>query len=186
MGKRKSNQLEGPFIAHALEMRLSPAWRAASSEVRLLLDRLEVEHAANGGAQNGQLVVTYDQFAEWGLRRASVAAALREAVALGFVEVTRRGRRAYGGAKVPSTYRLTYIAGRRASPSPTNEWRRLKTLDEARAALSASSLPPKRSRLEPEIRNAGRAGAPETGRAGASENAFFPDAPVSLLARTHG
>jgi hypothetical protein len=66
MGKRKSNQLEGPFIAHALEMRLSPAWRAASSEVRLLLDRLEVEHAANGGAQNGQLVVTYDQFAEWG------------------------------------------------------------------------------------------------------------------------
>lgn len=85
----------------------------------------------HGGADNGKLVVTYDQFEAQGIARRSIAPALRECVALGFVEITRQGGLSYGGARVPSAYRLTYVSGTKKSPTPTHEWRRFKTRDEA-------------------------------------------------------
>ncbi|MFX9551949.1 hypothetical protein ABTO49_20345, partial [Acinetobacter baumannii] len=64
----------------------------AVAVARRILDRLEVEIAHHRGTDNGKLPTTFDQFAEYGMSRRLVAPAIREAVTLGFVEVTERGR----------------------------------------------------------------------------------------------
>jgi len=124
MSGRRGNKLSGQFIAHTRAMRESAAWRALPDNARRVLDRLELEHMAHGGAANGKLVCTYTDFAKWGIRRRSIPLAIRQAVALGFLEVTRRGYITSGDFKAPSTYRLTYVFGAdsRLDGSPTNEW----------------------------------------------------------------
>ena len=70
----------------------SPAWRALSLSARRILDRLEIEMADHGGTDNGKLPATYDDFERYGLHRHAIAPAIREAVALGFLEITQPGR----------------------------------------------------------------------------------------------
>jgi hypothetical protein len=116
MSRRKKNVLIGPFVSHSLKMRVSPAWRHLSDNARRLLSRLEVEHMSHGGARNGNLPCTYSDFERAGLRRASVARAIREAEALGFLEVTERGGRSISEFRRPSTYRLTMCPGAAQAP----------------------------------------------------------------------
>lgn len=59
---KKHQQIAGQFIPHRVEMLESPAWRALSFVARRILDRLEIEHAGHGGAENGRLICTYDDF----------------------------------------------------------------------------------------------------------------------------
>jgi hypothetical protein len=61
--KRKSN---GALVMHMVAMIGSPAWRAPKLAARLFLDRLKIEYAQHGGKGNGQLEVSYDQFATTG------------------------------------------------------------------------------------------------------------------------
>lgn len=138
--RRKVSKIGGAFIAHSLEMRRSPAWRLLPDNARRVLDRLEVEHMSKGGEQNGALICTYDDFATAGIRRKSVALAIRQAQALGFLAVVR-GYRTAGADRAPSLYRLTYVYGTEGSPDPTNDWRRFATVVDAGAALLRADLP---------------------------------------------
>jgi hypothetical protein len=116
----------------------SPAWRYLPNNARRVLERLELEHLEHGGAENGKLICTYDDFAAAGLRRASIALAIRQCVALGFVAITRRGKRAIAEYRVPAMYRLTHVLNRYADGGrrePTHEWRSIKTDDDALLAL---------------------------------------------------
>jgi hypothetical protein len=88
--KRRTPIGEG-WVAYPLSMVESPAFRALGISAIRVMHRLEVEHMHHGGAENGRLQVTFDQFEEWGLDRKAIAPAIRELVALGFVEVTQRG-----------------------------------------------------------------------------------------------
>ena len=97
----------------------SPAMRVLSLSARRLLDRLEIELAAHAGGENGQLPLTYADLEEHGLDRHAIAPAIREAVALGFVEVTVRGRAGNAEFRAPSKYRLTYL-GLTTRVQPTN------------------------------------------------------------------
>jgi hypothetical protein len=128
------NSINGQFIAHRRSMRESPAWRALPDNARRVLDRLELEHMAHSGKQNGRLQCTYDDFERAGLRRRSITLAIRQCVALGFIEVTRGGYKTAGDVRVPSLYRLTYPlnADARRQGLPTDEW--AKVADEAMAA----------------------------------------------------
>lgn len=137
MAKRRKLDLDGPFVLHSLEMRESPAWRALSDTARRVLDRLEVEHINHGGAENGSLVCTYDDFCKAGIRRKSISRAIRECVALGFLEVTQQGGLVRADIRRPSNYRLTYVNGRHKSPDPTHEWRKLVTEEQASAIVIA-------------------------------------------------
>jgi hypothetical protein len=123
------------YLATSLEMRVSPAWRGAPDDCRRVLDRLEVEHLRHRLQQNGALVCLYDDFVEWGVRRAAVRLAIEQAVALGFLEITRRGYPARMEVRVPSLYRLTYVKSFQNTPAPTDEWRNLKSAEEVRQAL---------------------------------------------------
>jgi hypothetical protein len=70
-----------------------------------------------------------------GIRRASIPLGIRQCVCLGLVEVTQQGHRSSAGFHTPSTYRLTYLNGCGQSPPPTDEWRLIRSPDEAQAAL---------------------------------------------------
>ena len=124
------------FVWFTREMVESPAWRAMSQNARLVVDRVCVEHMAHGGGQNGSLPVTYDDFQRTGIRRGSIRRAIAEALALGFVEMTRKGTRGYGDwAGAPSLFRLAWLPTSENGPA-TIRWRRFETLAAAEAAAA--------------------------------------------------
>jgi hypothetical protein len=90
---RRKNKISGQFSVRLIEMLESPAYRALSVSAHRAISRIEIELAAHGGNDNGKLPVTYQDFIDYGiLHRESIAPALREAEALGFIECTKRGR----------------------------------------------------------------------------------------------
>ena len=103
------------------ELLASPAWRLRSINAAQLIDFLLIEHRNHAGRENGNLMATYDQLEEYGLTRSEIKAAILEACFLGLVKVTYEGGR-YAGNNQPSTYGLTFYAGRDGSPA-TNEWK---------------------------------------------------------------
>ena len=111
----------------------SPAWLAMSHQCRKLVDALMAEHADHGGLENGNLLVPYDTLQTRGIRRGNILNAIFEAEALGIVDPTR-GVRCYGSRKAPSRYRLTWL-GTPDGLTATNEWRSIKTDDEARTRV---------------------------------------------------
>src|SRR5262245_19581055 len=144
---KRRNRINGQFSVRLIEMLESPAYRQHSQSAHRIISRIEIELAHHGGNDNGKLPVTYDDFIEYGVHRHSIAAAIREAVALGFIEVTKRGRGGNAESRVPSLYRLTFAHDRNSRQSPpTHDWRKIKTPDEAAmAAQSARSASSPRS-----------------------------------------
>ena len=121
-------RIKEQFIAHPVTMLRSAAFRSFRLADLRILQRLEIEHASQGGKQNGDLTCTYSDFVEYGLRRASIPEAIRRLVHGGFLVVTEQGRQSYGDLRIPSRYRLTYLPtfadGRWVEP--THEWRPLE------------------------------------------------------------
>ena len=142
--RRKGNNTLKNFVAHSRELRESPAWRALPDNARRLLDRLELEHMLHGGAENGRLPVTYSDFEGAGLRRKSISLAIRQCVAFGFLEITRRGGRSISDIRPPSLYRLTYVHGRGGGGAPTDEWRKILTDEQAMAAFELGGSDPQK------------------------------------------
>ena len=137
--RRKSylrrNKFSGQFAGRLIAMLQSPAYRVLSLSAHRLLARIEIELAKHGGDDNGKLPATYEQFVEYGIHRHSIAPAIRECEALGFLEAEhgQAGNREY---RWPSMYRLTYHSVGRARP--TDEWRRISTIEEAKAIVRAA------------------------------------------------
>jgi hypothetical protein len=69
---------------------------------------------------------------------------LRELEALGFVEITERGRAGNGEFLAPNKFRLTYRHAGNAAP--TNEWRQIRPIEDAEAAARAARQPVKKNR----------------------------------------
>src|SRR5258708_6741679 len=135
--RRKINVIAGQFVPHRIAMLESAAWRTLSFTARRILDRIEIEHGRHGGVENGKLPVTYDDFAEFGIRRKAISSGLFELVTLGFLEITEKGRMAAAEFHVPSKYRLTYIFTRKPDGPPTDEWSKFTSDGEALAAVKA-------------------------------------------------
>ena len=121
----------------------SPAYRVLSVSAHGALSRIEVGHAHHGGEDNGKLPVTYEHFEEYGMDRHAIAPALRELVALGFIEVTEPGCAGNAGARQASLYRLTYRGSQGVLSDGSHEWRRITTMTEAKniAAVAGEALP---------------------------------------------
>jgi hypothetical protein len=144
---KRRNSIDGQFAAHTIDMIRSPAWSVLSLSARRVLDRIEIEHANHGGNENGRLPVTYDDFECYGIHRHSIAAAIRETVALGFVEITERGRAGNAEFRSPHKFRLTYFRVGRAPP--TNEWQRIESVEEAQAlAKAARRAAPQKTKVQ--------------------------------------
>jgi hypothetical protein len=149
-GQRRTNRytkIDGQFSAHLIEMLRSPAWRALSLSARRLLDRLEIEMADHGGTDNGELPATYDDFVSYGIHRHAIAPAIRECVALGFLEVTEPGRAGNAEWRRPNLFRLTYR--HTDNWKPTNEWEKIETDEHASAlARTARNARPRKTRSQ--------------------------------------
>jgi hypothetical protein len=144
-GERRARKIEGQFIARRLAMIESPAYQAASLSARRCLDRMEIEHLHHAGKENGKLPVTYEHFVEFGVSRRLIAKSIRELVALGFLEITRHGVAGNAEHRESNLFRLTYLHAERAKP--TDEWRRIKTTEEAeRIAKTARKSPGEKAR----------------------------------------
>jgi hypothetical protein len=123
----------GWSVALPRDLLHSPAWLAMSHQCRMLVDALMAEQADHGGVQNGNLKAPYDMLQARGMRRGTILNAVVEANALGIVH-SMRGRRAYGSRKVPSIYRLTWL-GTPDGLTPTNEWKAIKSEEDAKARI---------------------------------------------------
>jgi hypothetical protein len=146
LAKGRKTSYSGQFQGKLQEMLESPALYVLSRAAHAVLYRIEREFGCHGGVDNGKLPVTFDQFEECGLHRRSVAPAIRELEALGFIEVTERGCAGNAGHGKPNLFRLTYRPSEGAPSDGTHEWRRVKTMDEARRiATSARRTPPENS-----------------------------------------
>jgi hypothetical protein len=122
-----------PFITRWVKLLESSALRSLSRYGHLMLNRFEVEHCRNAGKENGYLVVTYDQFVEWGIPRRFIKPTITELVNAKLLIIEHRGR-GHGGRGDPSLYRLTYLKSKfvpaAGSPyflEPTNDWEKLET-----------------------------------------------------------
>jgi hypothetical protein len=144
----RRNRISGQWSARLIEMLESPAYRALSLSAHRVISRIEIELGHHGGNDNGKLPVTFNDFVDYGVDRAAVAPALREAEALGFIRLTERGHGGNSEFRKPNLFGLTFAHGRHAlSKPPTHEWRKIKTLEEAleiartaRAAKDSSAV----------------------------------------------
>jgi hypothetical protein len=118
----------------------SPAFCALSLTARRILDRLEIEIAHHGGHGNGKLAVTYAALEDYRIDRHAIAPALRELVALGFLEITEEGRAGNREYRRPAKYRLTYRPTGRARE--TNEWQHIVTTIEGAERLARAARKP--------------------------------------------
>jgi hypothetical protein len=144
---RRGNQIAGQFVAHPRQMIESMAWRVLSLAARKALERIEIEHMDHGGAENGKLPVTYADFERWDVHPNFVAPALRELVALGFIEIVKRGSRAAAGTRQASEYRLTFRPAWDApkNDTGTHDYLKIKTREAAEAIAAAA-----RKRADPQ------------------------------------
>ena len=116
----------------------SPANQVLSRAGHQVVSRIEIELAHHGGNDNGKLPVTAEQFIEYGVHHDSVAPAIREAEALGFIKVTERGRGGNAEHRSPNLFLLTFAHGRDSRSTPTHNWRQIKTLEEAKQIARAA------------------------------------------------
>jgi hypothetical protein len=145
MSKRRDAIAEN-WVAYPCSLIESPAMRVLSQAAVRVMHRLEVEHMHHGGAENGRLIVTRDQFVGWGIERNAIAPAIRELAALGFVEITEKGCAGNANQHKATQYRLTYVNSKNRE-QPTNEWRKIKTMDSAeRIAAMARAAKDQRAR----------------------------------------
>lgn len=123
------NRPKGPFVWFTRELLDSQAWREMPLAARRIVERVAIEHMSHDGTLNGALIVTYDDFEKFGVRRKSIAPAISKAVALGFLDVTGRGSRSYGIGHRPSTYGITWLPRCDGTPA-SNRWRQIKAAAE--------------------------------------------------------
>jgi hypothetical protein len=108
-----------------------------SLSARRILDRIEIENADHGGVDNGKLPVTFDDFVRYGIHRHAIAPAIREAVALGFLEVTETRRAGNAEWRKPNLFRLTYRETKHGAP--THEWKKIAAEEAEIIACAARS-----------------------------------------------
>ena len=146
---RRRNQIAGQFTALLTEMMLSPAWRVLSLAARRVLDRVSIEVRRHGGHQKNGVPVTYKDFEDYGIDHHSIAPAIREVVALGFLDIVRPGRGGNAEFRLPALYRATYEFA--VDCEPDHRWRRTTTMTKAKAVAAAARKQKPRgvSRLKP-------------------------------------
>jgi hypothetical protein len=121
------------------ELLESPALRILSRAAHLALLRIEIELRNHAGQANGKLIVTHEQFIEYGVRRHQVASALRELEALGPIIITVHGRGGNAEHREPNRFLLNYLCGAvDAHEQITNSWNRIQTMKEAGAIARAA------------------------------------------------
>jgi len=135
---RRRNSITEAWAARPIEMLESPAYRVLSLSAHCVLSRIEIEFAHHAGKENGRLVVTFDDFAVYGVRRHSIGPALLELGVLGFIAITEHGRMARAAEyRRPNKYQLLSRPKQKGIET-ISRWRQFKTMEEAETAVEAA------------------------------------------------
>jgi hypothetical protein len=118
---------QGGWIAISREFLESAAYRSLSVNGRKALDRLMIEHIGHGRTRNGKLIVTHEQFIDYGVTCDFVADALDELAYKGLLKMEKG--RAGNGTAHPTIYTLTFDGTHDGLPA-SNPWKRF-TMAEA-------------------------------------------------------
>ena len=136
MGSKRRNKISGSWAARSIEMMELPAYRILGLSAHRALSRIEVEFAHHGGQDNGKLPVTFDDFADYGIRRQSIGPALDELEALGFIKITEHGKMALAAEyRRPNKFLLMSRPPQKGVVSHDG-WCRFKTVEDAEAAVA--------------------------------------------------
>lgn len=141
------------------EMIESPAWRSLSELALKCLFRLAIEHMSHGGTENGRLHVTFDQFADNGIRRRSVSRAIQELIRFGWINRTAAGGGKHAAGRKPAAYALTWLPI--GEISATNDWKSISA--DGAAAITKDLVAmtrPKRNGPNGSRRSAGEGPSP--------------------------
>ena len=145
---------EGPYVVHRGKMLESDAYRSLGKTELKILARLEIELMRHRGTNNGRIICTYDDFAEYGIRRRSISRGLHNLCRVGLLVVTQRGRR--DALRNPHHYRLPYLVSHDEAGNiipPTDEWKkcRQKTKQNGHSAQKSrgESAPSTRGENDP-------------------------------------
>ena len=132
----RRNKITGQWAWLPREALESPAYRALSLSGHRVLARIQLEHLAHAGKENGKLPVTFRDFSEYGVHWNAIAPAIREVEAMGFIRVTQEGRSGNGEWRIPNMFALTHLPTI-DNPKPTEDWKRIKTAEEAEVLTKA-------------------------------------------------
>lgn len=152
---RKEWKVQGSFVPRRLEMLQSPAWQAAPRPMKDWLEVLEIEHMRHKGCANGHLFKSYTQFIAAGFNRNTVSEMSRVAEALGFVKVNRETGVGSRDLRDACAYTLTYLpTGAGRDVVPTDDWRRVKTAEQAERIVAEARSKRKKPTTEKQRRAA--------------------------------
>ncbi len=112
----------------SLELLESVAFCALGINARRALMRIVIEHIHHGLQENGALVVTHDNFYQYGIPKDAIAPALWEVRHFGLIRY-HKGRGGHG-IPWPTRFRLTWIGDWDGNP-PTNDWKGTSEADVA-------------------------------------------------------
>jgi hypothetical protein len=129
----RRNRISVTYTQLLNEMVRSPAWRVLSLSARRVLDRVQVELGDHGGKDSDRLPVSYDDFEKFGIDRHCIGPAIREAMALGFLNITRKGVAGNAEHRQVAYYQLTY-ARNADGIAESHDWRKFKTIAKAQEA----------------------------------------------------
>jgi hypothetical protein len=133
----RRNVLASHWASRPVELLRSPAFRVLSRAAHFALCRIEIELRQHGGHGNGKLIVTTDQFVEYGIHKRMVPAALRELEELGIICIPVRGRGGNAEHGQPHRFLLNYACGAVDALGENNSWRRVQTLAEAKKSRAS-------------------------------------------------
>jgi hypothetical protein len=128
----------------SISMLESPACRVLNLAERRVIDRIRIEFHRHGGQDNGKLPVTFRDFHEYGVRWNSIAPAIRGAQALGWIKVTKYGVASNSGFRTPTLFALTHLETNGGQDARTNDWKAIKTIEDAEAIVTAARKEPAR------------------------------------------
>jgi hypothetical protein len=150
----RRNTLSEFYSSRPVELLESPALRVLSRAAHLALLRIEIELRHHAGNNNGDLIVTKQQFVDFGIHHNILAPALRELDALGIIRV-QHGRGGNAEHHRPNRFLLNYLCGAvDAHGEVTNAWKRYKTLKEAEQIAAAARSAKDQARVSFGRRNA--------------------------------
>jgi hypothetical protein len=120
--KRNHPPEDQPWVWFTREMLESEAWHSAPTNTRRVVERVILEHMAHAGTMNGDLTVTYADFEKFGIRLGSIAGAIKDAAARGWIIITQKGRASRGEDRWPSNYALGWLPFRDGAAA-ANKWK---------------------------------------------------------------
>src|SRR5215470_6044835 len=171
--------ISGQFAPRLIEMLESPAYRVLSLSARRALDRIEIELAHHGGNDNGRLPITYSDFEAYGIHHHSIRPAISELEALGFIEITERGRAGNAEFRSPNMFRLTARPCQGLPGDGTHEWRRIETIEQAKQIAKAAA----RRTVKKQNTDAGKRAVSLPKTTPENDNLPLPESSMTLVGR---